>query len=119
MLQLLKSLFNAKASDAPVRKSASRAMPRPADPVGDFRAVTLAPSLDCCAATKDVASKRHLWREAPRLPLPGCAMRSSCSCKFIKHADRRDGERRLLGGLATKQWFVDSERRKHQGRRAA
>lgn len=119
MIQLLKSLLNAKTSDGPARKPGSRSMPNPAAKVYDFRAVSLAPSLECCAATKDAASKRYLWREAPRFPLPGCATKSNCSCKFIKHTDRRDGDRRLLGGKATNQWFTGSERRKHQGRRAA
>jgi hypothetical protein len=119
MIQLLKSLLNAKTSDGPTRKAASTAMPRPAHNACDFRAVSLAPSLECCAATKDATAKRYLWREAPRLPLPGCALGSTCSCKFIKHTDRRDGDRRLLGGNATNQWFTGSERRKQRGRRAA
>jgi hypothetical protein len=119
MLQLLQSLLNAKTHDGPVRKPPSRVLPVPADHAGDFRAVSLAPSLDCCAATKDMKSRRHLWREAPRLPLPGCAMRSNCSCKFIKHTDRRDGDRRLFGGNVNSQWFAGSERRNHRGRRTA
>jgi hypothetical protein len=119
MIQLLKSLLNAKTIDGPARIPATKRMPRPAAHVCDFRAVSLAPSLECCSATKDAASKRYLWREAPRLPLPGCAMRSNCSCKFIKHTDRRDGDRRLFGGNVNSQWFAGSERRKHRGRRAA
>jgi hypothetical protein len=119
MIQLLKSLLGAKADDSCGKPAASGNARRPAAKVCDFRAVSLAPSLECCTATKAVASKRLLWREAPNLPLSGCTMRSDCSCKFRKHADRRDGERRLLGGQADKQWFVNSERRKRQGRRAA
>jgi hypothetical protein len=119
MMHLLKSLLDAQNGDTRTRKPASRALPRPAGNACDFRAVSLAPSLECCAATKGAASKRYLWREAPRLPLPGCAMGSTCSCKFIKHTDRRDGDRRLLGGNATNQWFTGSERRNHRGRRTA
>jgi hypothetical protein len=119
MIQLLKSLRAAKSDDNPERKPAVKTVPRSADRVPDFRAVSLAPSLNCCAATKDTASRRYLWREAPRLPLPGCAMGSNCTCKFVKHSDRRDGDRRLLGGISTAQWFAGSERRRHQGRRAA
>ena len=119
MIQILKSLLNAKTSEGSARKPATRAVPRSTAKECDFRAISVAPSLECCAATRDTVSKRYLWREAPRLPLPGCAMRSNCSCKFIKHSDRRDGDRRLLGGKATNQWFTGDERRNQQGRRAA
>ena len=119
MIQLLKSILNAKAGDTPARKPALTSTSRLKQNVCDFRAVSLAPSLICCSVTKDAASKRYLWREAPRLPLLGCAMGSTCSCKFIKHADRRDGDRRLLGGNTTNQWYNAGERRKHRGRRAA
>ncbi len=111
MIQLLKSFLNAKTGDTPVR--------RPVNIPSDFRAVSLAPSRECCAATKGVASRRYLWRQAPRLPLAGCEMGSNCACKFIKHTDRRDGDRRLLGCTSTNQWFAGGERRRHRGRRAA
>jgi hypothetical protein len=111
MIQLLKSLLNAKVNDASPHKRATSGC--------DFRAVSLAPNLECCAATKAVASKRYLWRDAPRLPLAGCAMGSNCTCKFNKHTDRRDGDRRLLGCNSTNQWFTGSERREHRGRRMA
>jgi hypothetical protein len=111
MIQLLKSLLNAKTSDTFVRKLVNNGC--------DYRAVSLAPSLECCTATKGVASKRYLWREAPRLPLAGCAMGSNCTCKFIKHTDRRDGDRRLLGCTSTNQWFTGSERRKRRPRRVS
>jgi hypothetical protein len=116
MIELLKSLLNSKSSDRPARKTASRAVPRPAGNACDYRAVSLAPSLECCTATKGAASRRYLWREAPRLPLPGCELGSNCTCKFTKHADRRDGDRRLLGCDSTKQWFMGKERRTHMGR---
>lgn len=111
MIQLLKSLLGEKTPDRSVRKPTSNAT--------DFRAVSLTPSLICCAATKNAASKRLLWRQAPTLPLSACTMRSSCACKFRKHADRRDGERRLLGGNINKQWYIGGERRERQGRRVA
>ena len=119
MIELLKSLLNSKPGDGHARKPASKSVPRPSGNACDFRAVSLAPSLDCCAATKGAASKRYLWRDAPRLPLPGCEMGSKCTCKFTKHTDRRDGDRRLLGCVSTRQWFMGTERRKHHGRRLA
>jgi hypothetical protein len=119
MIQILKSLLNAKTSEIPARKPASKAASKPPDNGSDFRAVSLVPSLECCGTSRDAASRRYLWREAPRLPLSGCAMGSSCSCKFIKHTDRRDSDRRLLGEKSTNQWYLGCERRKHHGRRAA
>ncbi len=119
MIQILKSLLNAKASDSRTRKPASKAAAKPPATACDFRAVSLVPSLECCRTSRDAASRRYLWREAPRLPLSGCAMGSTCSCKFIKHTDRRDSDRRLLGEQSTNQWYLGSERRKHHGRRAA
>jgi hypothetical protein len=119
MIELLKSLLNSKSGNAPARKSSSGAVPKMEVNASDFRAVSLAPSLECCAATKGAASRRYLWREAPRLPLAGCGMGSNCRCRFIKHADRREGDRRLLGCTSTKQWFIGGERRKQHGRRAA
>jgi hypothetical protein len=121
MIQFLKSLRKAKIGDGRTGSTGSKSklMSRPMDHGSDFRAVSLRPSLDCCAETEDTVSKRYLWREAPRLPLQGCAMGSNCHCKFVKHAERRDGDRRLLGGNSTKQWFTGSERRRHHGRRAA
>jgi hypothetical protein len=117
MIQLLKSMLNAKPANTPARKSAPGSTSKPKQNVCDFRAVSLAPSLICCSATKDASSKRYLWRDAPRLPLPGCAMGSKCTCKFNKHSDRRDGDRRLLGGNTNNQWFNGGERRTHRGRR--
>jgi hypothetical protein len=119
MIDLLKSLLSSKSGEGRGRNPASRAAAKPAVSASDFRAVSLAPSLECCAATKGAASRRYLWREAPRLPLAGCEMGSNCSCRFIKHSDRREGDRRLLGCNSTKQWFMGGERRTQQGRRTA
>lgn len=115
MIDLLKSLLSSKSGEGRARNPASR----PAVSASDFRAVSLATSLECCAASKGAASRRYLWREAPRLPLAGCEMGSHCRCRFIKHSERREGDRRLLGCNSTKQWFMGEERRTQQGRRTA
>ena len=85
---------------------------------GDFRAVSIAPSILCCAAATHATGRRVLLREAPRLPLQTCTMPMGCSCKFRKNADRRDGDRRLFGEIETNRWFAGPESRKHRGRRA-
>jgi len=85
---------------------------------GDFRAVSLAPSIRCCAAARHATGRRVLLREAPRLPLEACTMPANCACKFRKDADRRDSDRRLLGAAERKHWFGGPENRKRGGRRS-
>jgi hypothetical protein len=84
----------------------------------DYRAVSLAAGVACHAAAKDLVGKRYLMREAPRLPLPQCATPENCSCKYRKHSDRRDGDRRLLGEVETGRWYAGTERRLRGGRRS-
>ena len=86
--------------------------------IADFRAVEIAPSLTCCAAAMQAAGKRHLMLKAPRLPLMGCTMPTTCSCVFRKNADRRDSDRRRFG-WETNRWFAGVDGRKREGRRSA
>jgi len=118
MIQLFKSLFGEPSRSHIGKKPAAIARLKPTQARGDYRAVSLAPSIDCCTATKD-ARKRYLSREAPHLPLAGCTMPADCLCKFRKHPDRRDGDRRVFGDADTSRWFVGSERRTQRGRRVA
>jgi hypothetical protein len=118
MIQLLKSLFGDHARESARKRTAQKPRLRPAHAGADYRAVSLAPSLECYAAAKNSPGKRYLLREAPRLPLANCATPASCSCKFRKHADRRDGDRRLLGEVETSRWYGGTERRTRAGRRS-
>jgi hypothetical protein len=86
---------------------------------GDFRTVEIAPSLMCCTAVMQVRERSYLLRQAPRLPLAGCSMPTTCSCKFLKHEDRRDSDRRLFETNETNRWFAGVENRKQRGRRSA
>jgi len=85
---------------------------------GDFRAVEIAPSLKCCEAAMQASGRRYLLRKAPQVPLVGCTMPMACSCMFRKNADRRNGDRRLLGAAASR-WFAGVDHRKLEGRRSA
>jgi hypothetical protein len=118
MIQLFKSFFRGTSRGHTVKKPAPIARPKPTNAGEDYRAVSLAPSIDCCMATRD-AGGRYLSREAPRLPLAGCTMPAECLCKFRKHSDRRDGERRVFGEACTSRWFTGSERRTRRSRRSA
>lgn len=122
MIQLLKSLFGEAAQKAPQkdadRKGSHAAKPKPAHVDGDYRAVSLVPCSGCHATTRQSGGKRFLLREAPRLPLAGCAKPDQCTCKFRKHPDRREADRRLFGAAETGRWYAGAERRSHKARRA-
>jgi hypothetical protein len=86
--------------------------------IGDFRAVEIAPSIVACPAAKHAMGRSYLLREAPRLPLYGCTMPTTCSCKFRKNADRRDSDRRLLGATENNRWFGGVDGRTRGSRRS-
>jgi hypothetical protein len=117
MIKVLKGLLGRISREHAANKPTSIAkLKRPS--TGDFRAVEIAPSATCCAAAMQASGRRYLLRKAPRLPLYGCTMPINCSCMFRKNADRRDGDRRLLGATETNRWFGGLESRKRGGRRS-
>ena len=77
MIQLLKSLFGEGTRDSPVKNRAPQSRARALHSGVDYRAVSLAPSLECYAAAKNCAGKRYLLRDAPRLPLANCGSPTS------------------------------------------
>jgi hypothetical protein len=117
MIKVLKGLLGKTPCEHPAKKPTPIASPHRSNTGGDFRAVSLAPSIRCCAAAEHAAGRRVLMREAPRLPLEACTMPTNCSCKFRKDADRRDNDRRLLGATEKNRWFAGPESRKREGRR--
>jgi hypothetical protein len=119
MIKVLRELFGKTLREHPAKKPTLIAGPKRPNTGGDFRAVSLAPSIRCCAAAKHATGRRVLLREAPRLPLDACTMPTSCSCKFRKDADRRDSDRRQLGATETNRWFAGPESRTRGGRRSS
>jgi hypothetical protein len=117
MIKVLEGLLGKVSREHVAKKAAPNAGLKRLNSSSDFRAVEIAPSLVCCAAATQAAGRRSLLRQAPRLPLMGCTMPTTCSCGFRKNADRRDGDRRLFGAADTNRWFVGVECRKHGGRR--
>jgi hypothetical protein len=117
MIKVLTGLFGKTPGGPPSKKPTPIATPKRSNTGGDFRAVSLAPSIRCCEAAKHAAGRRVLLCEAPRLPLEACTMPTNCSCKFRKHADRRDSDRRLLCAMETNRWFAGPEGRKRDRRR--
>jgi hypothetical protein len=92
MIKMLNELFGRIAREHPAKKLTP--VPNAKRPAGggDFRAVTIAPSIICCTAAMRATGKTYLLHQAPRLPLASCTMPKNCSCKFRKNADRRDTE---------------------------
>jgi hypothetical protein len=119
MIDLFKSLLGGPSSAAPAPKPAIHGNSKASKAGSDFRAVSLLARSQCRVAARDGVDKRYLLGEAPRLPLAGCATPEQCTCKYRKHADRRDDDRRLLGGTHSAAWYAGSERRLRRSRRAA
>ncbi|MGC1458444.1 MAG: hypothetical protein WA825_09230 [Steroidobacteraceae bacterium] len=118
MLKGLRALVGKTQRVEPAKTPARSAAPKPATASGDYRAVSVAPGKDCCAAANATAGKRYLFREAPRLPLDDCTMAPSCSCKFKKVSDRRGRDRRQVGAIGTGREFEGPENRKQKERRS-
>jgi len=119
MIKVLEGLLGKKSREHATNKPPPTTNPSRSNSTGDFRAVEIAPSIMCCAAAMQASGKPYLLRKAPRLPLMGCTMPTTCSCKFRKNADRRDSDRRLLGSSETNRWFVGVDNRKRGARRSA
>src|SRR5208282_5053327 len=118
MINVLKELLGRISGEQPAKRPSPIAKPKRSNTGGDFRAVSIAPSIMCCAAAMHATGRPYLLREAPRLPLDACTMPTNCSCKFRKDADRRDSDRRLFGATETSRWFAGPESRKCKGRRS-
>jgi hypothetical protein len=119
MLKALRALLSKPPRDDGAKKPAPKALAKPATAGKDYRAVSVAPGMNCCAAAHDNVGKYFLLRDGPRLPLANCTMPANCSCKFKKALDRRDGDRRIFGTSETGRWFAGPENRKRGGRRSA
>jgi hypothetical protein len=118
MLKVLKELLQKISGVQPTNTLKPIARAKQPNSSGDFRAVEIEPSSACCEAAMQARGRTYLLRGAPRLPLYGCTMPTKCSCKFRKHADRRDSDRRLFGGTETNRWFVGRDNRNRGGRRS-
>ncbi len=118
MIKVLKELLGKISREQPAKKPTPIARPKRSNTGGDFRAVSIAPSLMCCTAAMHATGRPYLLHEAPRLPLEACTMPTNCSCKFRKNADRRDSDRRLFGATETNRWFAGLESRRRGGRRS-
>jgi hypothetical protein len=118
MIKVLQGLLGKISHEHPANKPTPISKLKRPNSTGDFRSVEIAPSIMCCAAAMRATGRPYLLREAPRLPLEGCTMRTNCSCRFRKNADRRDSDRRLFGSTETNRWFAGVDSRTCGGRRS-
>lgn len=88
----------AKSTATSARQSAGVANGAALNP---YRATSIRPGANACAAVTALAGKRFLVasEEIPPLPLPDCDV-AACKCIYVKLRDRRDGngDRRALRG---------------------
>jgi hypothetical protein len=118
MIKILEGLLGKISGEHHAKKPTPLAGGKRSSTAGDFRSVSVEPSLICCSAALRAAGKPYLLRQAPRLPLESCTMPTSCSCKFRKNIDRREGDRRLFGAIETNRWFAGRDNRKGGSRRS-
>jgi hypothetical protein len=85
-----------------------------------YHAVSIKISGNACRAARDMAGRRFLSSEAPRLPLPRCDV-SNCKCSFVHHKDRRVGRDRRspfsVSGLGSGSGNYEVDRRERKDRR--
>ena len=118
MINVLKELLSKISRGHPAKKTTAIPRPERSNTGSDFRAVSIVPSIMCCAAAMRATERTYLLRQAPRLPLATCTMPRNCTCKYRKNADRRDSERRMFGASETNRWFAGLESRRRRVRRS-
>lgn len=81
-----------------------------------FHGIAVEPCEGACEGARELAGKRFLSEEAPRLPLQGCSRGSHCQCVYRHFTDRRTEKRRESDvGLPLRQ--IPEEKRYGTGRR--
>jgi hypothetical protein len=81
-----------------------------------FQAVSIYCGPNACAMARRFRDHRFLAKDAPQLPLAGCAHPSDCDCRYLKHKDRRSERRRFIDYQTIRRDF-GQERRQRAGRR--
>lgn len=95
-----------------------KAPPPMRQPPRPFQAISIYRGTACCAIAKQFSEHRFLAKDAPELPLTGCTMPERCDCRYLKHKDRRTGERRLVDFTFAANIYSGAERRRlRSGRR--
>lgn len=81
-----------------------------------FHGISIEPGPKACEAVRQIAGRRFLSEEAPRLPLDECPCMQDCRCVYRHYPDRRTDVRRDADmGLPYRQ--VPGDKRAGAGRR--
>ena len=102
LFQRAKVLF--RQSEPESTAAASRKVASP------HHAVSIVPGRHACPEAHALRERRFLSREAPALPLAGCAA-GQCGCRYEHHADRRKGGRRARDLAVSIDGYEDEDRR--------
>jgi hypothetical protein len=100
-----------------LKKGPDPAPPRATSPPRAFQAVSIYCGTRPCPTARRFRDHRFLAKDAPQLPLTGCANPKACECRYLKHKDRRAERRRFADYHAIRRDFAQ-ERRRRSGRRA-
>lgn len=103
----------------PQKSTPPGARPVKATPVSEFHAVSIKYAASACLAAKRLEGKRYLSSAAPKIPLPDCDV-LECKCRFVHHADRREGDERrnpYRAGIAGETGKHEQEQRQGADRR--
>jgi hypothetical protein len=88
-----------------------------------YQAVSIRYGTNACDAAREIKDKRFRVAEAPLTPLPECTRATDCSCKYVRHDDRRSnqGDRRLPVALSSELFERTGRvnRRQRVGRRSS
>jgi hypothetical protein len=104
---------------AKARERQARKTRPPRDEHHKFHAVTISQGRGACPGSLQLSNRRFLSRDAPPLPVPGCAVRT-CNCRYVHHADRRADDRRFPFGVRQRaESAVSNERRRGDRRKSS
>jgi hypothetical protein len=109
---LLQALLTGWGSKKPTKPAL-----KPTGFVAAFQALSIQPGTQCCPTAKRIAGIRFLQKNLLALPLSGCTRPGGCTCRYVKHADRRVESRRLDDVGLKSQLFAAKERRSLRDRR--
>ena len=120
-LLVLSAYWLLKASNPRRSRAVTARTRRPENRSGKYHAVSINYRRSGCAAVKALSAKRFLTREkVPSLPVTNCTA-ETCSCGYIRHADRRStqGNRRAMFSMQSELYGTQEakDRREKRGRR--
>ncbi len=108
--------FLRQRAQASRKQVATKSTPR-----SPYQSVTVKRQVDACAAVTSLDGQRIISSDAPSFPLPNCDAKQ-CNCRYQFHGDRRDTDRRLLGGCSQHSFIVmygGDDKRDHDDRRCS